>query len=203
MAKNGKRTWHHVKLGDFTYDGMFWVGTISLPSLSIPINERVAGQVAIEIESRVANEECPNELLVEAVSTLVNNDQLISARVINAIWQDLSGEGQPTKNWWHGIVHKQDSARFSTVLPFVRSDLFNQLNLQTVVARCDEDAHKTAIVELCFRCLWEKEHGLGVLVEDANVVGIGYSNDVTPFSKLWKDRMSFKNPFTGKDVGLE
>lgn len=85
--------------------------------------------------------------------------------------------------WWHNHLDEVVGVVEDVGLPAPAKadDLAALLLLQEIRIRRDVLDNEQPIAELSFAAAFEEEHGVGILTDGKNILGIGYSADVTPF----------------------
>lgn len=198
------RTYSHPILGEFKQDGWGgWVGEIHLPGFAkfdLPIPKgryelRIAGESGDGIEP-------PSEMLSVAERIVAAQAELAEAIPL-ALWQELTGEGPDSGMWWHGGIPAEEIPQLiGPGAPEGPEDLMDFMELMEVQCLPLLEDEKP-VAEFHFSAPWEQEHGgMGVLIEDNSVAGIGHGND-------WVNRFGYKppekekltiNPFTGEPI---
>lgn len=196
MSAEAERIWSHPKLGELKLGIVDWEGQIELPSFARFDSPLPVGQYDLTLARKDKGEPHPDKGLVDAVVAVVESEAVLADRVLQALWQDLNGTGPETGNWWYGKLDNGEINAFVGDPPTGAKDLIIYFELQRLEARFAPD--DSPLVELCCHGDWEEEHGVGVLVEKDEVIGIGYALDVVPFAGLPPATKPIKNPFTGE-----
>jgi hypothetical protein len=194
--------WNHPRLGGFEQDDIWWRREITLPSRdlftyvhkSIPgyPSQRLPFEVVFQCDTE--GEEPTEEMAALAVAVLENEQRLIPL-VLKAIWSDFNGQGPGSGMWWNGDLpyafrggdYRSDVYDSLTdgklPVPACPSDLLKIMYPQDLTIRRDVSPPKLWLAELTFKAGFEVEHGVGVLTNGVEILGIGYSVDVTRFEQ--------------------
>jgi len=206
-------TWEHPELGSFKWNGDRWVGRVEVPAWSVykhypeggGLGEYVENEqtVPVEIEREEAGDG-PSEAQVAALLGFVQHSPKLASAVVETVWAVFSGDMKGSGYWWEGDLDQvNEAAEYNEDAKPIESqaDVRDSLLLMSIGIGYQ---HETAI-EISFSPWWEEEHGVGVLVHEDRVLGIGYQLDVEPFDKSepsWPKRGDGPviNPFTGKPL---
>jgi hypothetical protein len=194
-------TWNHARLGEFEQDDIWWRREIALPSLNSftyiyePMRgcrwERQPFELILQCD---AEDEQPTEEMASLAAVLDNEPRLMPM-VLEAIWSDLNGRGPDSGMWWHGdLPYAYRGGNFASAVydnlnefelpvPACPFDLMKILLPKDLLIRLDLSPPETWIAELNFRAGFEVEHGLGVLTNGIEILGIGYSSDASRFRR--------------------
>lgn len=200
---NPPRVWCHPTLGEFTRGVSGWTGKIPLPGFAkfdLPFPK---GRYELVIAIESPDETEPSSKLVGVAEKLVEGQAELADAIPLALWQELTGEGPDSGMWWHGGITAEEIPQLNgPEAPEGPDDLADWIELMGVqcVPLLDDD--KPA-AEFRFSAPWEEEHGgMGVLVEEGAVTGIGYGCDGVlrfGYKSPKKPRLTI-NPFTGEPL---
>lgn len=195
-------TWTHSRLGTFEHDDTCWLSKIEIAFLeaftyidaAVRFGRKTRNpfELIMQCDSEVDE---PNEQMIALAVEFLNNESLIIASIVKAIWSELMGEGPYSGMWWHGDLAfafrggdyasaVQENLRDSQLpIPTCPEDLKRILEPKNLTIRRDFAAPKPWIAELNFYSGFDVEHGVGVLTDGHEVLGIGYSSDANRFKK--------------------
>lgn len=168
--------WTHPTLGDFSFN-YAWSATISLPAFDVfcwdDSNGTYTLQFEVEDESHV-----PLDEDVEMLLAVVSRHEFLPKQIATALWDDFNDRGPGSPMWWRNSL-----AEVNEELPHpitCHDDVYQQLDLQEIrVVRLL--GHDKRFVEFDFGASFEEEHGVGVLTDGKDILGLGYGWDVRPF----------------------
>jgi len=185
-------TWSHPELGTFKYDGMIWVNKISMPAFKAFAYDtrysnarRSTGKHELAFEAD-DEEETPSAAAVALAAKLLANQKEMVSRLTKALWKDFTGEGPESGMWWHGDLDQVAETMDADEPPADEKELLTLLQLSQVTVRKGVDGYEKPVIELSFHAPFEDEHGVGLLSDGVEIIGIGYSFDVTPFKPAQK-----------------
>src|SRR5687768_10119261 len=97
-------TWSYPDVGEFKYDGSFWINTVSMPAFkafAYAHARRSTGkhQLAFEADD---DDETPSPAAVALSKKVLANQKQLVSKVTEALWKDFTGEGPKSGMWWHG-----------------------------------------------------------------------------------------------------
>jgi hypothetical protein len=195
-------TWNHPRLGEFEQDDLWWRREITLPSLDsftyyhyvIPGRgpERLPFELVLQCD---AEGEQPTEEMASLAAAVLDNEPRLMPTVLEAIWSDLNGRGLDSGMWWHGDLPyaylggnfasavQENLTDFALPIPASASDLLKILEPKDLLIRRDFSPPDQWLASLNFHAGFEVEHGLGVLTNGVEILGIGYSVDATRFKQ--------------------
>lgn len=180
------RTWDHPELGAFEWDIDHWKGRIEVPAWSVykhyneEEDEDVENESSVEVMiHRIEDEDEPSEVQVQSLVEFIKHSPKLADAVIEVIWAGFQGKS-PTGYWWE-LDEVNEYAEFDEEAKPIKSkgDVRHSLTLISVSVGYQ---HESA-VEVSFSAWWEDEHGIGVLVHEDRVIGVGYQLSVEPFDK--------------------
>lgn len=180
-------TWSHPKLGKFKHDGPTWLGTVSIPAFKAFAYDtgysnarRSTGkhELAFETDDK---DETPSTAAVALADKVLANQKEIVTKVTEALWKDFAGEGPKSGMWWHGDLAQVAEAMDADEPPAGPKELLKVLQFSRVAVRKEVHGYKKPVVELSFHAPFEEEHGVSLLTDGEEILGIGYTSHVTPF----------------------
>lgn len=184
-------TWNHPEMGEFKFDFERWRGALIAKDLfAFEISEDDdlpdgAIELAFMIDEDEDDEATPSEEQIQALMTAIENAAYLSSVVIDALWDDLSGEGPDSGMWWHGDLESvNENGMFDLTggTPITdQATLHQSLSLTGLIVGGD---YGPGVVSFDFSCDWEEEHGISVLIENEEVIGIGYWGDAMTFEEI-------------------
>jgi hypothetical protein len=181
-------TWDHAQLGRFTYDGTVWINTVSMPAFKAfaydtgyPNAPRSTGdhELAFEADNK---RDVPSPAAVALAEKVLANQHEIVSKVTEALWDDFNGRDPSSDMWWHGDLQAVADAMGAGEPPRSASDVLAlmQLSRMTILKRVE--GYEEPVVELSFHAAFEEEHGVGILTDGKEILGIDYTGDVFPFN---------------------
>ena len=173
--------WVHPRLGKFENDGPVWAAMVSASEFSGDILD---GVHEVTIETADEDEPPTNEAAELAIRVLANLSSL-QDRAVKSLWRDFRGKGPSSGMWWRGRLEDVRDAMGDTLPLDGPDDLAQSLELERIAIR---PIHRSPggnelLAELRFAAPFEAEHGVGILIDGAKIVGIGYAGDVRPFQR--------------------
>jgi hypothetical protein len=194
------KSWSHPRIGTLTHDDIWWRREIVVPSLTPFTYVDVARRgynpppEPFELVLQCESEEMePNEEMASLAATILDNESRLVPRLLDAVWADLNGRGPDSGMWWHGDLPNAyrggnwasvafDALRgFGLPVPTSAEDLLQVLRPDELTIRRDFSPPKPWIGEFSFYSGFDVEHGVGVLTDGVDILGVGYSSDATRF----------------------
>lgn len=194
--ENGVASWTDPQLGMFKFNEYQWEKTIEIEAFSIfpyggfgnPNEDNSSSNIVLGIE---AEDECeiPSEQVIEVARLTIKNHQYLLREGIKALFNDLIGKGPDSGMWWHSAIDH------------VREIVANRVDESTLaVLNKPEDLHallgkpSIRVQEfgygyddpcsiISFEAVFEPEHGIGILTDGTQILGVGYEMDVSPFNQ--------------------
>ena len=123
--------------------------------------------------------------------------QALVDKVIAALWDDFNGRGPDSGMWWHGemkTINKTFEAE-DLAAPESALDLLSALQLTSITVFNEWWDHPAPIVYLEFYAAFEREHGLCMLSNADELLGVGYSGEAMLWKHLRPERPPPRNPF--------
>jgi len=185
--------WNHPELGKFKYLGFGWVNFVTVPAFKsfsydtgCGNTRRSRGQYELAFEAD-NEEDVPSPAAVALVKKILTNQVDLVQKVIAAIWDDFNGRGPGSDNWWYGELDKVAES-IDAEGPLLNADaLLEVMQLTFITIYKEAPGRECTMAELNFNAVFEPEHGVGVLTDGENILGIGYCSDVTTFERYQKD----------------
>jgi len=121
------------------------------------------------------------ELQALAVKVVYALDVLVP-KAIAALWADLNGdENHFSRVWWHGDLEGAFDLSDDVDPPTNPKELASFLKPEGISLRPSVWKYKKPVVILHFKSDIDAEHGIGMLTDGEQIIGIGYSADPAPF----------------------
>jgi hypothetical protein len=193
--------WEEPDLGTFHFDDFGWTKRVDVPAFKafkyrarrrkLPVTCTLAFTTYDEKNK-------PTPAAVALAKLVLANHAALVTKVADAMWADFTGSGPESGMYWHGDLDQvaQGMVDFNAQglkPPRSAGDLFKLMRLQDI--RIEQPARQSAratssplLAQLNFRAAFEQEHGVGILTDGSELLGIGYSGDVSPFKKPAKGR---------------
>lgn len=184
------KTWTHPRLGTFERDTYEWTQPFKLqgfeaytyrPSYQKAHLDKV--HLSFDIEDESPGPPAPQA--VEIMVRIVDNAALLAGKVHLALWDDFMGKGPGSETWWHGDLDEVMDIYedLDEDLPALKSaaDIPPWLGLSTIRVNPHWGLDDRYLGELVFNAVFEEEHGLGILTDGNEILGIGFSGDIVPF----------------------
>lgn len=191
-------TWDHPTWGTFEHDRVRWAGMVEAPAFRAfrwdTDNGRADGPPAkVDLHFESYDEaDLPTDGMVAMAERVLAGQAELVPKVTAALWDDFNGRGGDSGMWWHGGLEdvKWVLGNEAVSPPNEADDLLRLMRLAAIVVRPRVYGYEKPIVELSFHAAFEEEHGVGVLTDGTDVLGTGYSIDVTPYkeSSEWRRR---------------
>lgn len=199
-------TWNHPRLGTLQNNDLFWEGKIIFPSLDsftyidAVVRKYQSTHNPFELAFFCDSEdEHPTEEMASLAITTIDNQPQLMPKVLDAIWSDLIGRGPDSGMWWHGDLPNSSSwtsavheilTKLELPVPACADDLKKVLEPKSLTIRRDDRTlrrgrapSKQWIAELNFHAGFDIDHGVGVMTDGIQVLGMGYDSDATPFDR--------------------
>lgn len=178
--------WSDADLGTFHFHGTGWLIRLSLPGFDTfnygakkKSKKKSQRQYPLTIAADSADEP-PKPAAIEMVKKLIANQATLAPTAGEALWADFTGAGPDSGMYWHGDLEQVAEGLESGKPPAGVKDLYKLMKFGAVrVEKTGRSKPYTA--ELNFHARFEEEHGVGILTDGDAIIGIGYSNDVSPF----------------------
>lgn len=196
------RTWTHPRLGTLEHDDIWWRREVVIPSLDTftyidaAVRDYRSTREPFELVLQCDSEtEQPTEEMAALAATILATESGIMQKAMEAIWSDLNGQGPDSGMWWHGdlpcayrggnwasAVHESLTS-WKLHVPKCPDDLKKVLEPKDLTVRREFSQPKPWIGELNFHAGFDVEHGVGVLTDGIDVLGIGYSSTARRFKR--------------------
>jgi len=191
-------TWSHPELGTFKNDIEYWESSLPIPGFAIyPLAEEMTsaddqplpeGHVLFRFMAAddMNDDVPPTDGQVTSALAFLKDAEAIAPRILDALWADINGNGPDSGMWWHGggIEKINESGMYEEIgaEPVTSKEaLLQTLEFAGVVVGIFDDPET---IEVNFNPQWEEEHGVGVLIKNGEVVGLGYMMDAMPFKDI-------------------
>jgi hypothetical protein len=194
--------WKHPILGNFKHDDIWWRQIISLPSLKSfsYVDAAVQGYRSIHEDFDLllecdSDSDVPNDSMVELAISTIGNEAKLVAKILMSVWEDINGRGPDTGMWWHGDLPNayrgapwasailENLTEYNLPIPKQPEDLKTILEPHELLIRRDNSPPNDWVGEFSFYAGFDVEHGLGVLTDGMDILGIGYSAIANRFRK--------------------
>lgn len=197
-------TWEHEQLGKFTLGALGWVAEVAMPSFSRFDTPIPKGEYQLVLERRYGEDAKPKVDILNTAVEIVGTEAQLSEAILQAVWDDLNGSGPDSRSRWFGKLAAEEIPELAVVPPNKPGDLVSHLEFLYLVVFSPPTDHDcwgeftSPIAMFNFNASWDCDHGLGVLVHEGEVVGIGEIAQVEPFRRPDESPRQFRNPFTGE-----
>lgn len=174
-------TWTH---GTFTHNEVAWMGQISGQAYSlfpIPGDYEDVPEGSIELAFVTyphSEKDPPSDEHVKVMLELLAMGQSLAPKILKAVWDDFQGTGPNSGMWWHGDLEQVNEFGMMEELgdePI--TDIESLRKTMELTSISIGHYHDPDAVDICFSPSWEEEHGLGILIRDCEVAGIGYGHE--------------------------
>jgi hypothetical protein len=176
--------WSDPDLGTFHFDDFGWTTRVPLPGFNVFTRgkRKPPETYKLLIESDAADQ-LPTPDAVALVKRVLGNDAALARRVADALWADFTGEGPKSGMYWHGDLDQVAEGIETGKPPRKAGDLYKLMSLSEIRIRpvTGDSGKAQVLAELEFDAVFEEEHGVGILTDGANVLGVGYSGEACPF----------------------
>jgi hypothetical protein len=180
-------TWEHPNLGTFTYQGTAWERTVSVPAFKAfsydtgyPNAPRSEGWHTLAFAAD-GKKDLPTPAAVALAERVLANQAALVDKVKAAMWDDFTGRGPGSGMWWNGDLDQVAGMMSRQDPPASADDVLRLMQLAAIWVCKNEHGDGELVVELAFHAAFEDEHGVGVLTDGENILGIGYMTDAAPF----------------------
>jgi hypothetical protein len=178
--------WTEAELGTFHFDNFGWTKRVEMPAFEAfrfgSRRKRESAktyQLLIDAESA---EESPAPAALALAKRVLGNQEALAAKVAEALWADFTGSGPDSGMWWHGDLNQVADGMEEGQPPRGAGDLFKLLRLSEIRITKSSSGSECLRAELNFEAAFEEEHGVGILTDGAEILGIGYSGDASEFA---------------------
>lgn len=195
-----KEAWHHPRLGEFVSTGYgFWDGHVKFPSLRAFTFSNSGTRSELQNHLLEVVFECesddgqPDEEMAQLAEAIIQNGTRLIDQALQAFWEDLNDRGPDTGMYWHGDLSfpslgENNSSIVAELIseqglpvPARWEDLRNVMSLKSLRIRRDLAPPKRWVGVFCFEAAFDIEHGVGILTDGSNIIGIGYAGDADRF----------------------
>lgn len=195
-------TWSHPRLGMLVQDDIWWRRQVALPSfksftyIDAAVRAYCSKPEPFELVLQCESEtELPNEEMAALAAVILDSQWQLVPKLLKAIWADLNGRGPDSGMWWHGDLpnaHRGGNwtsevndllVGYELPVPAAPEDLRKVLQPKYLTIRRDLSPPGPWIGEFNFHSGFDVEHGVGVLTDGVEILGIGYSSDATRFKE--------------------
>lgn len=177
--------WRHEQLGTFWFEDDNWVGYLQLKGFA-----RFAygdSETEICIAAVDEEEDEPSRDLVDLTIKTIENHQHLISTGIEALWHDFNGNGPESGMWWHGkLDHVRDKLQGKTLES--SNDLFDLLKGPSIHVLKHSYGYERPCSTIGFGSDIDDEHGIGLLSNGTEIIGLGYADDPSPFPKYRTQR---------------
>jgi hypothetical protein len=194
--------WSHPRLGTFEHHDIWWRRNITLPSLTsfsyidAAVRAYRTSPEPFKLILQCASEdERPNEAMASLAAAILDNESKLVPKLLEAMWEDLNGRGPESGMWWHGdLPNARRGGNWASFaanalkelalpIPACPEDLRQILEPMDLTIRRDFSPPQPWIGEFNFYAGFDVEHGVGVLTDGTEILGIGYSADAVRFKR--------------------
>ncbi len=179
-------TWNDPELGRLHCGDLGWETRVAVPAFKAFKYRTRCGKGSKTCPLTItaySPDQLPSADAIALAKRVVANHAALAARVVGALWADFTGNGPNSGMYWHGDLNQVAQGLETRTPPRSAQDLFKLLKPSAIKIRPASRSSKQFLAELNFFAAYEEEHGVGVLTDGLNVLGIGYSGDVTPFKR--------------------
>lgn len=164
-----------------TGDGYLWEGEIVLLGFA-----RHGWRDKLYINILVEEPGPPDAHVFNLLDPLMNNAARLPDLVVDALWNELSGNEMESSYWWAHPTHGLGEVNRNLNEPITkRDDLWRVLHPGSLFVRKDH-GDKQLTAGIGFSCDFEEEHGLDVLTDGFRVLGTGYADDAEKYRRFAK-----------------
>jgi hypothetical protein len=178
--------WEEPELGEFHFDDFGWTRRVEMPGFEAfkfgARGERKSAKAYPLLIDAESAEELPAPAAVALAKRVLANQEVLAATVAEALWADFAGSGPESGMWWHGDLDQVGEGMEDGQPLRGAGDLFKLMRLSEVRITKSSSGSGSLRAELNFEAVFEEEHGVGILTDGAEVVGIGYSGDASEFA---------------------
>ena len=116
---------------------------------------------------------------------IIDNESRLVLQLLKALWADLNGRGSDSGMWWHGDLATafEQFEQLQLPIPTSPEELKAVLEPKNLTIRRDFTPPKPWTGEFNFHAGFDVEHGVGVLTDGVEILGIGYSSDAMRFKR--------------------
>ncbi len=190
-------TWDDPELGQFHFDDFGWTICVAAPAFKafkFRTRHRTAPATYKLVIRADTADQLPTSNAVALAKKVVTNQTALVAHVADALWADFTGTGPDSQMWWHGKLKEVGQGLETGKAPRSARDVLKLLKPAEIRIRQASRTGKIrvgkasrpgeqVVAVLHFAAAFEEEHGVGVITDGFNVLGIGYSEDVQPFKR--------------------
>jgi hypothetical protein len=200
------KAWKHPKLGAFAASDSGWSTTAQVPAFKAfgytgrGKARRSTGEVSLGIHYFTMNAQVPETPPPEMVALLdkvLADPQALVDKVVAALWDDFNGRGPDSGIWWHGDIATVNKSLKADDLPPPKDarDLLSALHLSSIIVFNEWWDYPAPIVYLEIHAAFESEHGVSILTNVDEILGVGFSGEATLWKHLRPERPPPRNPF--------
>jgi len=189
------KSWVDSILGSFHFNEYQWERSIRMEAFSV-FHCSEASDVSIDASHSYVvlgieaddESEVPSEEVMEVARLTIKNHRYLIDEALKALFDDFVGDGPGSEMWWHSAI---DHVREIVVSRAVATDsiqLNNPEDLHALLGKPSIRAQEYGYgydkpcTTICFEAVFEPEHGIGILTNGSEVLGVGYQMDVSPFN---------------------
>ena len=187
--------WKHSELGSFSLSTEFesrdWRGTLSLPAFAC-FKFRRSGpfkgtsRVALVFRAWI-DDFTPGTKEASLALRIVKNETELVKKIKRAVSMELCGTGPDSGMYWREEPEPLEECfetlrRAKIETPKIRPDHVDYLiGAPSITIWVHDESPRRAEAILDFSAAFEDEHGLVLLTNGSRILGIGFSDDPSPF----------------------
>lgn len=187
-------TWNVPGLGRFLFDALAWNLSCLMPAFSTRWagkNGAPGASTKLRVQA-IDPSDMPKAAIADRLIEVVANQVEVAERVASALIDSINGTGPDSGMWWHGdpisvLDHLGIDSSKRSRLSVISDRELQQLiftpciNVEKEWPWATWDECEEFRLTVCFEAEFDREHGVGVLLDGIEVVGIGHANDVGRF----------------------
>lgn len=175
-------SWAHPELGTFASEA--WGGWTRRSTHPAFTKFKGGGDAFhLTLDTDEPEEEPSADVVAMALSTLANCERLIESG-LQALCDDFHGRGRDGGMWWRDgvdqileILEKKDSPEILDG----PEKLYDWMSVPSILAQARGMGYPHPCSIISFQSPIDEEHGIGILTDGQDVIGIGYQTDTCPF----------------------
>jgi hypothetical protein len=199
MPASRRKTLNVPPFPPLKWDDYFWTGTIVLPAWAgfqtrqgpygrVNSAKSSDGSVRLYLKPPGDDKERrpPTAEQIAAYQHLTRHGKVLHDAILRRIFEEYPS----WRDEWldaYGLEEDEDSEEAQEVPPIQRPEQLRDLMGLSIVHIMSESRHGLAFVGFEFGCVWETEHGLGIMTHGDRILAVGQADTSFRVYRRWME----------------